>query len=417
MSNVNQSDDQYYKETYSSTSGLHKEVEKAYRDAKFEPQITPKQAIKMKFDQMYGENPALAAKIRKRINAIWRFFTPTIDDFVIFEVTDIGSDFVGNESYRTYKVGMYDLPSFQFVKDQMSGQPTSVKVSRKERKYEIKYSPQAIEEILNSGDSSMTKLYINDGRFTYMIYNLDDFINLPGEQLIESIYEQRTNAQSRGDERVSGNEGKLIKGDALERGAAMPEPHTRRSSGVATRRAGVRPNNRYVQQIENQVDFERGYTAEHLGYSSVQPTPANMVTADNRIASTIEHDAVAYENARAALQARLAAAKATAQQKADQGEANPVQFDSEGNQVEVPKEKTIKAKALKPQPKSRRGNKATGKMSEESESKQNLGPNAKLSVKETVHSEVKPDPNAQVQTTTRKREVATEDVTNEDSNQ
>jgi len=422
----NNNDSELYADTYNSIGGLHPETAKAYQDAKFEPQITPKQAIQMKFDEMYGQNPALAAKIRKRINAIWRFHTPTVDDYVIFEVTDIGSDFVGNESFRTYKVGRHEVPSFYFAKDQMSGQPTSVRVARRETKYDVKYSPETIEEILNSGDSSMAKLYIHDGRFTYMIYDLDSFINLPGDQLIETIYEQRANAAARGDERVAGKEGQLIKGNVLDSGAAMAEPHSRRSSGSASaagaaRRAGVRPVSsvRATEALRQQAEFERNYTRGNLDSASIQGTPEELATSANRVNATVQHDVTSYENARAELAARMAAARAKAEERRLQEEAELAQQELETVEAEEQVqdvEQEAEPKVLDAQnpkragPKSKgqnggtknnkKGAQGTGKknMSNNNNNNQeeNLSksPNAKMGVKETVYVDVKPDPKA-----------------------
>lgn len=366
------SDEQNKIRTTTSPSGLHEKVEAAYREAEFSPQVTPKQAIAVKFEEQYATNPALKAKIRRRINAIWRFFTPTVDDFIVYEATDIGSDFVGNESFRTYKQGYYDLPKFQYTKDQFTGLPTSTKIARKERHYEIKYSPETITQILESGDSSQVKLYLNDGQRTFMIYDLDSFINLSGDQLIESLYRMRMNATARGDDIAAGTEGMMARGTAWERsGTTMPQPHARQTRGVNTR-AGVRPRpTQSAAAFDEQETFIRNSFVE-----ANNQTPQFPITSEGRIAGTVEHDQLSYENAQAAATARMEAYKrklAQDQQRLNRG----AEGESDNNNMS---EQTEQGKQNQPQ---------QGQQQPKQDS-----PNSKLTVKETVYSDVKPDPKA-----------------------
>lgn len=166
---------------------MHPEVERAYREAKFQvpanPADTNQEIFRRKTRRARDEDKQFF------INQVWRVSQGPKKDFIFYERKTVIPDLAGNNENDTEIVGRYDKPKFRNIYNNSTGEPESVALAGFETVYDIPYSKEKMQEILDSGNSSDTVFTLSigtqSGARKYGGFSADDFVNRSFDELTQ----------------------------------------------------------------------------------------------------------------------------------------------------------------------------------------------------------------------------------------
>jgi len=164
--------------------GYHKILEayeKEHVDPAEEYEPTPEEIGKWRFDQRRDTGKQL----RHAINQIYRVKVGS-KEFILYNEIQKSEDKMGNELSHPQLVGRYQHPDFLKRYDEESGHAVSASLNGTRTVYEIPFSRENIQEILEmETEDSDPQLVVASGRVKYSgMYNIHDFMNRSFEDLM-----------------------------------------------------------------------------------------------------------------------------------------------------------------------------------------------------------------------------------------
>lgn len=162
---------------------MHDKVKQAYKENKFDipanPQDTNHEIFVRKTRRARPED------IKTFINQVWRVSQGPKKDFIFYEKKTVIPDLAGNEETDTELVGRYEMPRFRNIYNNQTGEPEATALRGFETEYDIPFSKENMEEILNSGDSSNTVFTLSLGGRKYGGFDANDFTNRSFDELTQ----------------------------------------------------------------------------------------------------------------------------------------------------------------------------------------------------------------------------------------
>lgn len=124
--------------------------------------------------------------IERRIDQVYRVKRGN-RDYIVYNVTEIGSDLAGNEHTCARTEGFYDKPEFSRVYDNRSGEIVATNISKTIRVYEIPFSRRNLQKILDSGTAQESEpvFTLDAGSSKHGGFTAHDFMHRAWDDLYE----------------------------------------------------------------------------------------------------------------------------------------------------------------------------------------------------------------------------------------
>lgn len=106
---------------------------------------------------------------------IHRIRLPGKGEYIFYDATFRGTDWKGNDREFYTVIGKYEKPRFRLEKDPATQEVTSTQISSRETIYDITYSRENLDEILEFATEPIALAIHGSGSRTWAIESLEDF--------------------------------------------------------------------------------------------------------------------------------------------------------------------------------------------------------------------------------------------------